>query len=340
MRVLVTGATGFVGSHSVKALVEAGHEVRLLVRSPDAIASALDPLGVSGVDHCIGDVTDSGSVETAIRGCDAVLHAAGVFTLDARRHAEMEAVNLGGARNVLGTAVRLGLDPIIHVSSLMALFPPVHPVFDVDSPVGTPLGPYGRTKAECEREARSLQERGAPVVITYPGNVWGPCDPKRGESMQILGRFLAFGGAPDPGCGGLPVVDVRDLAAVHASALVPGQGPRRYLCGGHLLQVREVFDVLRMATGRRLVVAPVRPGLLRGLGRVVDRVRSLTGVDLLLSHEAMDILTRMVPTDDSQTTHDLGVTFRRSELTLRDALAWMYDQGLLKARHVGSLATA
>ena len=84
MKVLVTGGTGFVGSHSVRAIIDAGHDLRLLVRVPARLAPALEPLGVRDVEHVVGDATDARSVRRAIDGCDAVLHAAAVFQRRAR----------------------------------------------------------------------------------------------------------------------------------------------------------------------------------------------------------------------------------------------------------------
>ena len=124
MKVLVTGGTGFIGSHSVAALLAQGHQVRLLVRSRDRVDRSLSPLGVADVESVLGDVTVPGSVEQAMAGCDAVLHAAAVYSLDARAAAGMREVNVRGAEIVLGTAVRAGLDPIVHVSSYVALLPP------------------------------------------------------------------------------------------------------------------------------------------------------------------------------------------------------------------------
>src|SRR5829696_5801645 len=104
MKVLVTGGTGFVGSHTVKAIVDAGHDLRLLVRSPDRLASALEPLGVRDVDHVVGDATDAESVRRAMDGCDAVVHAAAVFSYDAREAREMRRVNARATEVVLGAA--------------------------------------------------------------------------------------------------------------------------------------------------------------------------------------------------------------------------------------------
>src|SRR5262245_17856127 len=110
MLMVVTGGTGFVGSHAVAALVGAGHRVRVLARSPDRVRGALAPLGVDDVETVIGDVTDPAAVRRALDGCDAAMHAASVFSFDAQRSEEMRAVNARGTENVLGTAHRLGLD--------------------------------------------------------------------------------------------------------------------------------------------------------------------------------------------------------------------------------------
>src|SRR5262249_45340648 len=99
--VLVTGGTGYVGAHAVAALVAAGHRVRVLARAPERVQAALGPLGVDDVDAEPGDVTDQGAVERALSGCDAVLHAASVFSLDPRRAEEMRSVNVRGTEIVL-----------------------------------------------------------------------------------------------------------------------------------------------------------------------------------------------------------------------------------------------
>lgn len=182
MRVLVTGGTGFVGCHSVNALVDAGHDVRVLARAPERLRPALDPLGAGPVECSVGDVTDPAAVRQALQGCDAVLHCANVYALSRRRAAEMATVNPRGTEVVLGTACELGLDPIVHVSSYVALLPPPADGLTADAPVGQPAGPYARSKAASEAVARRFQAQGAPVVITHPGAVWGPHDPHLGEA--------------------------------------------------------------------------------------------------------------------------------------------------------------
>jgi dihydroflavonol-4-reductase len=167
--VLVTGGTGYVGSHAVAALAGAGHRIRVLARSPGQIPAAFSPLGVEGVETAIGDVTDPATVERALEGCAAVLHAASVFSLDARKAGEMNSVNVRGTDIVLGTAHRLGLDPIVYVSSEVALLPPGEgEVLTPVSPVKRPPGPYCRSKADSELVARKFQALGAPVISVMP----------------------------------------------------------------------------------------------------------------------------------------------------------------------------
>ena len=118
MRVLVTGGTGFVGGWSAKAIADAGHSVRFLVRNPDRLQTSVAKLGVDVSDHAVGDITDRDSVLRALEGCDAVLHSAALVATDPSQTAQMMSTNMDGARNVLGGAAELGLDPIIHVSSI------------------------------------------------------------------------------------------------------------------------------------------------------------------------------------------------------------------------------
>ena len=113
----------YVGCHTVAALAGQGHQVRLLVRARDRIAPALDPLGVTGADAVVGDVTSAAAVEQAMLGCDAVVHAAAVFSLDPRRGAVMQQANPAGAATILEAAQRHGLDPIVYVSTVGVFMP-------------------------------------------------------------------------------------------------------------------------------------------------------------------------------------------------------------------------
>jgi dihydroflavonol-4-reductase len=261
--VLVTGGTGYVGSHSIAALTRAGHRIRVLARSPNRVPSVLAPLDVDGVETVQGDVTDPAAVERALEGCDAVLHAASVFSLDARKADEMRSVNVRGTEIVLGSAHGLGLDPIVFVSSELALLPPAgEEVLTPDSPVKQPPWPYCRSKADSELVARRYQKLGAPVVSVMPASVWGPNDPHLGEGVTLATNVLRRR-YPIVMPGGMHIADVRDLAAVLAAVTVPGQAPRSYLVTGHYVSMPDLIRTLADLSGRRIPFAILPPGVPR-----------------------------------------------------------------------------
>src|SRR5688572_28382870 len=123
MRILVTGGTGFVGSHAVAALLRAGHDVRLLVRDPRRIEAALAPLGAGPVEHRVGDVLDARSVAAAMDGVDAVLHAAAVYSAKRWDARSVRRTNVRATEIVLEAAAAARLDPVVHVSSYVAQLP-------------------------------------------------------------------------------------------------------------------------------------------------------------------------------------------------------------------------
>src|SRR4029450_10342653 len=250
--VLVTGGTGYVGSHATAALARAGHRIRVLARSPASIPAAPEPLGMDGVGTAVGDVTDPAAVERALEGCDAVLHTASVFSMDPRKANAINAVNVRGTDIVLGTAHRLGLDPIVYVSSEVALLPPADgEVLTPDSPVKRPPGPYCRSKADAERVARKYQALGAPVVSVLPAAGGGPEAPHLREGETLAANVLR-NRFPVVMPGGMHIADVRDVAAVLAAVMQPGRGPRSYLVAGHYLTLPDLLRTLGDLSGRRI----------------------------------------------------------------------------------------
>jgi nucleoside-diphosphate-sugar epimerase len=332
MKVMVTGATGFVGSHAVEALLAAGHAVRLLARSPEKVAEVLGPRGIEVPEVVAGDVADAAAVAEALRGCDAVLHTAAVMYGDGR----VLSSNVDGARNVLGIAHELGLDPILHVSSIVAFFPLRGPAITVDDPVGSLTTTYGRSKAEGEHIARALQATGAPVVTIYPSGVYGPRDPGLGETTKGLRDCVRW--VWPWTSSAISIVDVRDVARIIVAALEPGRGPRRYMAGGHLLSFVEQAQLCERLTGTRLRRVPSPPFLLRGLGFILDLVRKLVPFEYPLTYEAALMIDQNVPFDSRATVEELGVAFRPIEETFADTLRWLYEAGHIGARCAGRLA--
>ena len=338
MLVLVTGGTGYVGSHSISALAGAGHRIRVLARSAERIPAALEPLGVDGVEAAVGDVTDPAAVERALEGCDAVVHAASVFSLDARRVDEMTSVNVRGTEIVLGTAHRLGLDPIVYVSSELALLPPASgEILTADSPVGQSPWPYCRSKAGSEVAARKFQALGAPVVSVLPAGLWGPQDPHMGEGVTLAANVLR-GRYPIVTPAGMHIADVRDVAAALAAVMNPGQGPRSYLVAGHFMTMPDLIRTLGDLSGRRLRFVTLPAWFLAAFGRTADVVQRRLKTRLPWSAEGIWIVNCDAHCDDSKTRDQLQLEPRPLRETFVDTVRWLVETGHLTPRQAGRIA--
>ncbi len=332
MKVLVTGGTGFVGSHAIAALLRSGHRVRVLVRDPSKIQRVLEVRGIEVDDYAVGDMADAQAVRTALVGCDAALHAAA--TLYGGN--EIYAANVQGARNVLGIGCELKLDPIVFLSTVVAMFPPAGQRFAVDDPVRGLDTTYGRSKVEAEHFARELQARGAPVVTIYPAGIFGPDDPGPGESTKGLRDGIRFGWPIT--AGGVSIVDVRDLAEIIAAALESGRGPRRFMAGGHFASWSELADLCDSLTGRRVLRLPMPAPLMRGIARLLDAAKVIVPFDYPITREAAEMMTRLVPCDSRATVEQLGVSFRSTEETFRDTIWCLYEAGEISAKIAGRIA--
>ena len=239
MKVLVTGGTGFTGSHTVHALVASGHEVRLLVRDPTKVRGAFEPYGFVPEDIVVGDMTDAAAVDDALAGCDGVVHTAALVDLRRAMARVVEDANARGVELVIGGAARRGLPSIVYVSSLGVFFEPGGPALSPELPVTPGTTAYGRSKAQAEQYVRRLQENGAPIRISYPSAISGPNDPTM--SMTNIGLRSMVRDIGLVTSSGLQVVDVRDLATLHRQLLELPAGPHRYAAAGEMLTWAGLF---------------------------------------------------------------------------------------------------
>ncbi|OBK16944.1 NAD-dependent epimerase/dehydratase family protein [Mycobacterium asiaticum] len=327
MLIGVTGGTGYLGAHCVRALLTQGHRVRLLVepgaetapvlRKFAELGAKLDPesgLELSPefgeVEVMPGDIRRQRVIEALLDGCDAVLHAAGVVGTDNRRTKLMWEVNAYATESLLQHAVRTGLDPVVMVSSYSALFPPPDGIIGPDTPTAPGRSPYAQTKGYADRVARKLQDNGAPVVITYPSSVVGPAfHTAPGVTERGWAPIVRLGIAPRLR-GGMQMIDVRDVAEVHAAAMVPGRGPRRYVCGGELVTFDGMINALERGSGRRFIRIPLDHRVFRALSRIGDALSGIVPLGDGLSYEAALLLIAATPTDDSRTLQDFGMRWR------------------------------
>jgi nucleoside-diphosphate-sugar epimerase len=334
MLVCVTGGTGFVGSHTVAALLRDGHRIRLLVRDKSAVGPALAPHGIhpDQVETAAADVRDRAAVLAALRGADAVLHAASVYSFDVRRAAEMREVNRLGTEVVLGAAREAGAGRIVHVSSIVSLYPPPGGILTTDTPVGRPRDVYMATKAAAEEVARRHQAEGAPVTIVYPPALFGPHDPHLGDQVSRV-RDALRGLMPIWPLGGYPVGDVRDAAALHTALLTGPAGGGRYFGPHHNLSTRQYIATLRQVTGRRLPTVYLPGRAMLPVGRLADLAQRVWPWHIPAEYGA--VYTCAVDARIADDAPTYGIRPRPVRETMADTVEWLRAAGRLTARQAG-----
>ncbi len=334
MRVMVTGSTGFVGFHTVMALLEAGHEVCLGVRNPEKMRRIFSPFGVEGLDFVEGQITDEAAVSRALENCEAVVHSAAMVNLDAKQADFVRRTNVRGTELVVGGAVERGIESIVYVSSITALFTPGLERLTEDSPLGSSRNGYGQSKVECEKYVRKLQEQGARIAITYPTSILGPDDPSFTEPNRGLAHFLNFMFYETS--SGYQMIDVRDLADIQVQLLARGSSGR-YVVGGHYLPWKELGDLLEEITQQRMVRANSPRWVMKASGLLGDAIKRYVSFDLPMTMEAVTYATDWVVADNAHVEEELGFEFRDLRETLIDTIWWLHEAGHIGRRWVSAL---
>lgn len=327
MKVLITGGTGFVGSHACRQLMAVGHDVRLLVRSADK-ARKLYSEGVGSEPGLVqGDITDIAAVKQAVEGCEALVHAAAGTPMQIESVEKLFEVNVGGVKNLVGAALEAGIERIVCLSSITAIFNEDGSKVTPDAPPSRSTMPYGQSKVEAEFYLRKLQEEGAPIAILYPGGIIGPDDPGLSDSCKatkhrIENGFRIFGD------GGMQYIDVRDLAALICSLVEEG-GSGRFLVPGVYSTWTEQADLLEEVSGCQLQRIQAKGWKLRLLGRIMDVARRFKHIDAPISAETMRYATLWPNIPNTAELERRGLSLRDPKETFDDTLRWMVRAGHL-----------
>ena len=326
-KVLVTGATGLVGGAVVQELLARGFAVRALVRP----TSELTHLGGDGrVEQAPGDVLDRPSVEAALKGCQMVIHAAGIATMGREARARLMAVNAGGVEVVLGAALAAGVERAVLTSSTAVLGGSLVPrVADEDttSSADTLGFDYFVSKLRGEEVGLDLAARGLPLVVVRPAYVLGPGDLYGSSAATVLA--LARRSLPAYVQGGASFCDVRDVARGHVEALLRGRPGETYLLGGQNLTMDE-------AIGRICRLAGVPPPLRLpfAVAAAVTRAQGLLarfgGPAPAVSAELLEAARLYTFVTSAKAQRELGYSIRPFEDSVRDTLRWYLRRGKLE----------
>jgi dihydroflavonol-4-reductase len=328
MTTLVTGATGFVGSHLVRLLVERGVSVRVLLR-PTARREVLQGLPVEVV---VGDLRDPESLRRACRGVSQVFHVAADYRLWVPDPGEMYASNVEGTRQLLEAARQAGVRRFVYTSTVATIaVPRPGPLPDetVEAELDEMIGPYKRSKLLAERLVRAAAAEGFPAVIVNPTTPVGPGDWKPTPTGRIILDFLR-GRMPAYVDTGLNLVAVEDVARGHLLAAERGRIGERYLLGCRNMTLKEILDVLSRITGRpapRLRL-PHIVALAAGLAdemwaRLIGREPQIPLDGVRMSRHRMFVNT-------TKAERELGFRPGPVEAALERAVRWYLEHGYVE----------
>jgi dihydroflavonol-4-reductase len=216
-------------------------------------------------------------------------------------------------------------------------FVPGGPPISPELPIAPATTAYARSKAQAEVYVRTLQDRGAPIRLSYPAGIVGPDDPGMSDANHAVYTWFADLGVITT--SGFQCVDVRDVAALHAKLIELPDGAHRYAAAAEMLPWAAIYELMDRITGTRLRRYPVPGWLMRAAGSVGDVVKRFYEFNFPLTRDSMEFATQWPGADASRTTREVGVAFRPIEETYRDTLRWMHRAGHLTAAHVGKLAS-
>ena len=324
--VLVTGATGFLGWHIARRLLDRGEKVRLLVRDPSGGATALGEL--QGSEIARGDLRDADSVARAVSGCGIVYHAAADYRLWAPRPEEMYRSNVDGTRNVLEAAKKCGVERCVYTSTVGCIGMPEGGIGDESVPVGLDAmaGPYKRSKYLAEQVALEYAKDGFPVVIVNPTAPMGDHDFKPTPTGQIVVDFLR-GAIPAFIDTGLNVVSVKDVAIGQLLACERGRSGERYILGSENLTLRRILHDLAEISGRKAPTVELPYFVAWMAGAAGTALSRITGKPPRVPLDAVRMAKQKVWVSHETAARELGYAPRPAREALVDAVRWFESRG-------------
>lgn len=328
MKVLVTGATGFVGAHLVRALVQAGHAVRVLYRS----GSKLRQLADLDLEAVQGTLADSAALERACAGCDVLFHVAAKadYWKDDDRAALWQ-INVEGTRNILAAARAAGVKRVVFTSSASAIgIRPGTELADENDAFNLPPERfyYAYTKWKAEEAVAEFVADGMDIVTLNPAVIIGP-----GDLNAISGSFIIetarYQWLVPMSSGGLSVIDVRDVARAHLNAIDRGRSGQRYILTAANLSYRQWFRLIAAACDARPPLFSTPDWLLEPIARGIDALRRL-GLQTPMDADQTRLGSAHVYLDAGKAQRELGAPEIDIETSLRDTFEWYRQHGYIK----------
>src|SRR5580658_1101415 len=337
MTTLVTGASGFLGSHVARQLVSRGENVRVLMR-PSSTNRAVGDLSL---EYVTGDLRDPASLDRAMAGIQYVFHVAADYRLWARKSREIYDSNVGGTKNILAAAKRAGVDKFIYTSTVatIAVDRPQLPNESTDAKLEEMIGHYKRSKWMAEQEVLCAATEGLPAVVAMPTTPVGPWDWKPTPTGKIILDFLN-GKMPGYVETGLNFVGVEECAAGHLLVSERGKIGERYLLGAENLTLKAMLDTLAKITGLPAPTLKIPHGLALGVAYMNTIFSRLMGREPQIPVEGVKIARHMMFVDCSRAHRELGFKPGPVSAALERAVRWYEANGYVKPRRVKKMQRA
>jgi len=318
---LVTGATGFVGWHVARRLLDRGQRVRALVRDPARLRE------LEGVEALRGDLRDAASLEQAVAGCAVVYHVAADYRLWTREPQEMFRSNVEGTRSLLEAAKRAGVERVVYTSTVGCIGVPNGGFGDEQTPVSIEgmTGPYKRSKFLAERVALEMA-KDLSIVIVNPTAPIGDHDFKPTPTGKIVVDFVR-GKMPGFVDTGLNLVDVGDVAEGHVQACERGRAGERYILGSENLTLEKIFVTLAEIAGRPVPRFHVPFAVAYAYGAVSTAWAGISGKEPLAPLDGVRMARKKMWVRHDKAARELGYAPGAASVALRRAVDWFRANG-------------
>lgn len=329
MTTLVTGASGFIGSHVARQLVAAGHSVRVLLRRTSR-AQALDGLAVERAE---GDLRDLLSLDRAMRGVRRVFHVAADYRLWAENPDEIYESNVAGTRRLFEVAAQAGVERVVYTSTVATIAVPhggALPNEETRATLKQMIGHYKRSKFLAEIEAIKAAAAGIPVVIVNPTAPVGPGDWKPTPTGRIIVDFLN-GKMPAYVDTGLNLVAVEDVATGHLLAAEKGRTGERYILGARNMTLKEILDALAAITGRSAPRVRLPHAVALAAGYADEWFSRLVGRPPQIPVEGVKMSRHRMFVASDKAESELGYRPGSVEAALDRAVGWYAEHGYTRS---------
>jgi dihydroflavonol-4-reductase len=338
MTTLVTGASGFLGSHVARLLAERGEQVRVLLR-PTSQTKLFEGLAV---ERALGDLRDPASLDKALAGVRTVYHVAADYRLWARDPREIYESNVQGTRNLLDAARHANVEKFVYTSTVGTVAVPrgdALPDESIVTAIDEMIGAYKCSKWLAEQEAKRAAAAGLPVVIVNPTTPVGPGDAKPTPTGRIIVDFLN-GRMPAYVDTGLNFVPVEDAAAGHLLAAQAGRIGERYILGGENLTLKQALDILSRAAGRPAPRVRVPHVLALAAGYADAALSRLLGHEPRIPLEGVRMARHSMFVNTEKARAELGFSPGPLAAAFERAVRWYESSGYVRVLRPADMAAA